>query len=341
MTRLLLLSCFLLYGSVCAQSKEGTVQSFVLHSEALKNSGGENPNRKISVYLPPDYHRTEKRYPVIYYLHGFMGTDSIYTGMKEILDLAISTNKIRPYILVQADHNTLFQGSFYSNSNLIGNWEYFEAIELVNAIDKMYRTLANKESRGIGGHSMGGYGAIKIAMLHPDTFSVVYGMSPGLMGFVKEFGPNSDSFKALESIHTVEELRKSYYPKVLVAVGRAWTPNANKPPFYCDMPFTYEGDSLNVNREVLEKWHQNMPIEMANAYQDNLRKLKALKLDWGRNDAPRFPLQNMQFSQKLENLGIDHFAEEYIGTHGNKIWTKDGRVLNAMLPFFNDHLKWD
>ena len=178
-------------------------------------------------------------------------------------------------------------------------------------------------------------------MLHPDTFSVVYGMSPGLMGFVKEFGPNSDSFKALEGIHTVEELRKSYYPKVLVAVGRAWTPNANKPPFYCDMPFTYEGDSLNVNREVLEKWHQNMPIEMANAYQDNLRKLKALKLDWGRNDAPRFPLQNMQFSQKLENLGIDHFAEEYIGTHGNKIWTKDGRVLNAMLPFFNDHLKWD
>lgn len=46
----------------------------------------------------------------------------------------------------------------------------------------------------------------------------------------------------------------------------------------------------------------------------------------------------MLFSQKLENLGIEHFAEEYIGTHFNKIWTEDGRVLNNLLPFFNVYL---
>lgn len=207
-------------------------------------------------------------------------------------------------------------------------------------IDTHYRTLATKNSRGIGGHSMGGYGAIKLGLLHPDIYSTVYGLSPGLMAFVKEFGPNSNSFKDLQKMTTIDELRRSYYPKVLVAVGRAWSPNPNKPPFYCDMPFTYEGDAMIVNQEVLELWHKNMPVEMLNDLAGNARQLKALKLDWGRNDAPRFPQQNMLFSTKLENLGINHYAEEYIGTHGNKIWSEDGRVLNSLLPFFNDHLEF-
>lgn len=161
------------------------------------------------------------------------------------------------------------------------------------------------------------------------------------MAFVKEFGPNSPFFKIYQNAGTEEDLNKTYYPKVLAAVGRAWSPNANKPPFYCDMPFSYQGDSLIVNQDVLEKWHKNMPVEMVNDYADNLRKLKAIKLDWGRNDSPRFPVQNMAFSQKLENLGIHHYAEEYIGTHVDKIWTADGRVLNAVLPFFNDYLKFE
>jgi enterochelin esterase-like enzyme len=339
MKNILILNFILVLG-LSAKAQVGRVERFVFTSEALKNNAGENANPKVSVYLPPAYETSGKRYPVIYYLHGFTGTDSIYAQMKSVLDQAIQKQKIRPFILVQADHNTLFQGSFYSNSSLIGNYEDFEAKELVAYIDDHYRTLATKNSRGIGGHSMGGYGAIKLGLLHPDVFSTIYGMTPGLMAFVKEFGPNSDSFKELQNIKTVEELRKTYYPKVLVAVGRAWSPNPNNPPFFCDMPFTFVGDSMVVNQEVLNLWHKNMPVEMLNDLADNARQLKALKLDWGRNDAPRFPLQNMMFSQKLENLGINHYAEEYIGTHGNKIWSDDGRVLNSLLPFFNDHLEF-
>ena len=74
---------------------------------------------------------------------------------------------------------------------------------------------------------------------------------------------------------------------------------------------------------------------MADEYIESLKKLKALKLDWGRNeDFAHIPLTCQIFSQKLENLGISHYAEEYIGTHGNKLWTDDGRALNDMLPFF-------
>jgi enterochelin esterase-like enzyme len=338
--RNILIINFLIVLGLAANAQVGHVERFIFQSEALKNSAGENSNPKISIYLPPGYETSGKKYPVIYYLHGFTGTDSIYAPMKSILDQAIQKQKIRPFILVQADHNTLFQGSFYSNSSFIGNYEDFQTNELVEYIDAHYRTLATKNSRGIGGHSMGGYGAIKLGLLHPDIYSTVYGLSPGLMAFVKEFGPNSTSFQDLQKMTTMDELRRSYYPKVLVAVGRAWSPNPNKPPFYCDIPFTYEGDSMIVNQEVLELWHKNMPVEMLNDLADNARQLKALKLDWGRNDAPRFPQQNMLFSTKLENLGINHYAEEYIGTHGNKIWSEDGRVLNSLLPFFNDHLEF-
>lgn len=341
MKRYLLLFAFLLVLQESnAQTNSGKVVSFFINAKTLQNTGGEKTNRKVSVYLPPNYDAGNKRFPVIYYLHGFMGTDSISPNMKVILDRGITQQKIRPFILVQANQYTLYEGSFYSNSSLTGNWSDFTAKELVEYVDKNFRTIATRDSRGIGGHSMGGYGAIKMGMLYPDVFSSVYALSPGLLAFVKEFGPNSDSYKDLSKIKTQEELKKTYYPKVLVAVARAWSPNPNKPPFYCDLPFNYKGDSLVVDNSVLEKWNQNMPVYMADKYAGNLKKLKALKLDWGRNDASRFPIQCGMFSQKLENLGIEHFSEEYIGNHVNKIWTTDGRVLNDLLPFFNEYLNF-
>ena len=324
-----------------SQNVQGTVVTRTINSTYLQNTGGENPNRRISVYLPPGYDQSNKRYPVIYYLHGFMGNDSIYPFMKNVLDMAIAKNKIHPYILVQADNNTLFSGSFYSNSSLTGNWSDFEAKELVAYMDKNFRTIATRDARGIGGHSMGGYGALKIAMLYPDVFSCVYAMSPGLLAFVKEFGPNSDSYKQLAAIKTKDELDKTYYPKVIAACARAWSPNPNKPPFYFDLPFNYAGDSLVVDTVVYEKWRDNMPLYMIDKYVSNFKKLKAIKLDWGRNDASRFSVQCGMFSQELENHGIEHYAEEYIGTHVNKIWTTDGRVLGEMLPFFNDYLHFE
>jgi enterochelin esterase-like enzyme len=311
-------------GGQGAFAQTGKVVSFVLNSKALQNTGGEDPNRKVSVYLPPNYDASTQRYPVVYYLHGFMGKDNIFPQMQAILDEGIKRNKIRPFIFVQADQYTLFEGSFYSNSSLTGNWDEFESKELVEYVDKNFRTLPNRESRGIAGHSMGGYGAFKIGMLHPEVFSSIYALSPGLLAMVKEFGPNSTSFKEVQNVKTQEELKKTYYPKVLVAVGRAWSPNPNKPPFFCDFPFSYEGDKMIVNQAVLEKWEANMPVYMVDKYADNLRKMTAIKLDWGRNDSPRFPVQIGMLSQRLENLGINHFTEEYIGDHGNKIWSQDG-----------------
>jgi enterochelin esterase-like enzyme len=330
------LSCSLGKG----QELHGTLIQGSITSASLQNTGGESTTRKLSVYLPPGYTESNERYPVIYYLHGFQTVGELSPQQVRILDLAVSSHRIRPVIFVVSDQYTSYGGSFYANSPLTGNWADFTAKDLVAYMDKNYRTIANRDSRGICGHSMGGHGALKLGMLFPDVFCAVYALSPGAVALVKEFGANSDSYKQLESIKTKEDLDKTYFPRVIVDMARTWSSNPDKPPFYCDVPFRYAGDNLTVDYGVLKKWNENLPLSMVDGCVENLKRLKALKLDWGRNDASRFPVQCGMFSQKLENLGIEHFAEEYIGNHTNKIWTEDGRVLNSVLPFFNTYLQF-
>jgi hypothetical protein len=321
-----------------AQVQKGSVIVDSIYSKNLENSYGENPTSAVAVYLPSDYDKSKIRYSVIYFLHGFGRDHQFLEFTSGILDFAIGTRKIRPFIMVVSDQKTTYDGSFYSNSELFGNWEDFTSFDLVNYMDNNYRTIARMESRGITGHSMGGYGALKISMHHPEIFSSVYTLSPGALAIVREYGPNSNIYKELANMRTKEELSESYISKAIVAFAKSWSPNPNNPPFYCDIPFEYNGNELVTNQEVLEKWYANMPMYMLDEYIDNLKKLKAIKLDWGINAGDRFTIQCEMFSQRLENLGIKHFAEEYIGTHGNGIYTKEGRIPNQMLSFFDFYL---
>lgn len=319
----------------------GTIVIDSLYSGRLENAFGESPKRALSIYLPPGYEEDTRNYPVLYYLHGFLNNHVITAEMKAVLDYAIDSRRIRPFIMVISDQQTTYDGSFYSNSALFGNWEDFTAYDLVKYMDSNYRTIAEKDGRGITGHSMGGYGALKIAMHHPDTFSAVYALSPGALTVVREYGPNSNTYRELASIKNMEELAGTYFPKVIVAFGRSWSPNPDKPPFYCDIPYEYRGEELVVHPEVLSKWYANMPFHMLDDNLDNLKKLKAIKLDWGRNAGDRFTIQCDMLSQRMENLGIEHFAEEYIGTHTSGIFTMDGRVPQQMLPFFDMYLSFE
>lgn len=355
----LILAIFLLFilifsapGRVTGQTISGTyphgeVITERLTSEALKNPGGENPTRRVTVYLPPGYEDTDEHYPVIYYLHGFTWNDSIMIAVDHfdlLLDKAIATGKIRPVIVVMPDQYTLYRGSWYTNSTLTGKWVDFTAIELVEFIDRKYRTIPDRNARGLAGHSMGGYGALRIGMLNPDVFSSVYALSPATLGLIKEIGPEGTGYKRVNEI-TREEMITGYanfHANVVIAMGRAITPNPDKPPYFADVPFTYENGKLHIDYATLARWNENSPLVMADDFVENLKMLKALKLDWGRNEEHlHIPVTCRMFSEKLESLGVNHYAEEYIGTHFNKLWTNDGRALNDLLPFFNDCLQFE
>lgn len=147
------------------QSQEGKFVYDQLYSTSLKNIGGEESTRSVSVYLPPGYDSSTDKYPVVYYLHGITQSDSSVINENKIdkmLNKAIAEGKIKPLIFVMCDQYTLYRGSFYTNSSLTGNWSDFTAKDLVSYVDQKFRTISNKESRGIAGHSMEGHGAIKL-----------------------------------------------------------------------------------------------------------------------------------------------------------------------------------
>ncbi len=345
----LLLTLSLCGNIVLSQNYSPTIVSDSLYSESLVNDGGENSTRTMLVYLPPGYEEnTDKRYPVIYYLHGFTSSDSSnlnWFATDKKIEFAFKKNKIRPFILVVANQHTLYKGSWYTNSSLTGNWSDFVAKDLVNYIDNKYRTIANRNSRGICGWSMGGHGTIKMSMLYPDVFSSAYALSPAMLTFNDKISALSGVFKAVQEAETREDLLKGeFLPIAMVAVGRAFSPNPNNPPFFTDMPFTYEGDSLITHYAVLKKWMNQLPYNMLDSHFENFSKLKAFKIDWGRNESNangHIPYTSRMFSEKLEALGFEHYAEEFIGTHANKLWSFDGRMIDNVFPFFDANLEFE
>ncbi|HJX93118.1 MAG TPA: alpha/beta hydrolase-fold protein [Pyrinomonadaceae bacterium] len=127
---------------------------------------GVPTEQPIYVYLPPGYQSSTKRFPTLYLLHGFISTskvwvDGSYQGfnIQSSMDELIKAGKVREMIIVAANGFNAYGGSFYTNSPVTGNWEDFITHDLVSNIDTNYRTIARAESRGIAGHSMGGYGA--------------------------------------------------------------------------------------------------------------------------------------------------------------------------------------
>lgn len=155
----------------------GQVVQITVHSHALENNRvKDSPDRAVSVYLPPDYDAGTRRYPVVYLLHGYTGTERgwmnpAYVGLPDIMDRLLQHRAIEPMFVVMPNSFNRFGGSFYSNSALSGNWEDFIVRDLVEYVDAHYRTIPQAGSRGIAGHSMGGYGALRLGMDHPEVFS--------------------------------------------------------------------------------------------------------------------------------------------------------------------------
>ena len=161
----------------------GTVEQVVVHGTSLEgNLEGDSPDREATVYLPPSYAGAPtRRYPVLYLLHGYGGRQDTFTArlasLAESQDRLAAAPGFSEFIVVTPSAYTLHKGSMYSASPTTGDWEKFVAEDLVAYMDSHYRTLATRMSRGLAGHSMGGYGALRIGMKRPDVFFSLYLMS--------------------------------------------------------------------------------------------------------------------------------------------------------------------
>ena len=170
---------------IVAGAKPVTVERIKVHGAALEgNLEGDAVDRDVIVFLPPGYSKDKhRRYPVVYALHGYsIGAEqwSHEIHVPQTIEGAFAQGA-KDMIVVLPDSKTVHNGSMYSSSVTTGDFEKFISHDLVAYIDAHYRTIPNRESRGLVGHSMGGYGASRIGMKHPDVFGSLYIMSPCCM----------------------------------------------------------------------------------------------------------------------------------------------------------------
>lgn len=317
---------------VVAGAKAVTVERIKIHGKALEgNLEGDAVDRDVLVFLPSSYAREKsRRYPVLYALHGYsIGAEqwSHEIHVPQTIEGAFAQGA-KEMIVVLPDSKTLHNGSMYSNSVTTGDFERFIAHDVVAYIDAHYRTIPERASRGLVGHSMGGYGAARIGMKHSDVFGSLYIMSPCCLS--PRSAPNPEVDKALEAVKKPEDSASlSFFARATLATAAAWSPDPKNPPLYLDLP-TKDGQP---QPEVLAKWTANAPLAFVDQYVDNLREYRGISMDVGDQDGLR--VDTAKLHDVLDKYGITNSFEVYEGTHTSKV---ADRIQNHVIPFFSQNL---
>jgi enterochelin esterase-like enzyme len=315
-------------------AKPVTVERIKVHGSSLEgNLEGDAVDRDVIVLLPPSYAtQKSRRYPVIYALHGYSIGAEQWTHeihVPQTIEGAFAQGA-QEMIVVLPDSKTVHNGSMYSSSATTGDFEEFVAHDVVAHVDAHYRTIARRTSRGLAGHSMGGYGASRVGMKHSDVFGSLYIMSPCCMS-ARGAGPsNPANEKALEAVKTpADSANLPFGLRAQLASAAAWSPNPKNPPLYLDLP-TKDG---MARPEVLAKWAANAPLAFVDQYIGNLRRYRGIAIDVGDQDGLRIDAGKLH--EILDSYGIANAFEIYHGTHTSAV---ADRFQNHVVPFFSKNL---
>jgi S-formylglutathione hydrolase FrmB len=320
--------------AVVPGAKPVPVERIKVHGASLEgNLEGNTADREVLVFLPPGYAAQKtRRYPVVYALHGYsIGAEqwSKEIHVPQTIEGAFAQGA-QDMIVVLPDSKTVHNGSMYSSSATTGDFEQFISRDLVAYIDAHYRTVPTRVSRGLVGHSMGGYGASRIGMKHSDVFGALYIMSPCCLSARRAGPANPETEKALDAAKTPADSAKLPFGlRAQLASAAAWSPNPKNPPLYLDLPV----ENGEVRQDVLAKWAANAPLAFIDQYIGNLRQYRAIAIDVGDQDGLRVDTAKMH--DLLDTYGAAHTFEIYHGTHTSAV---ADRFQNHVMPFFSKNL---
>ena len=313
-----------------------TIERIKIYAPSIAgNLEGEAADRDVLIVLPPSYGRAPKRrYPVVYALHGYSIGAEQWTGeihVPQTVEGAFAQGA-REMILVMPDSKTVHNGSMYSASVTTGDFETFIARDLVAHVDSHYRTLARRESRGLAGHSMGGYGTSRIGMKHADVFGALYMMSPCCLSPRSVGQMDAAALQALDAVRSpTDSAGLPFLLRAQLATAAAWSPNPQKPPLYLDLPVR---DGV-VQPDVLARWTANAPLAFVDQYIGNLRRYRAIAIDVGDKDGLKTDARTLY--EVLDRYGVPNSFEIYDGDHTSRVaW----RFQDKLLPFFSAHLSF-
>jgi len=293
-----------------------------------------NATRRVFVYLPAGYDPMDSttRYRTVYFLHG-AGTGLLpYVFFAPaILDDMIASGTIRPVILVLPDGDTPpFEGSFYTNSTLYGRFEDYIVTDVVNFVDTEYNTAASPESRFIAGHSMGGYGAMKIALKHPDRFRGVTALSGPLdLHLAPSIVPHILAENGGHAPYAFTPDAGTFTSLAFTMAG-AFSPNLDNPPFLVDFPLDQNGQIVDA---VLQRWLAHDPATLATSF--GQPPDLDIYFDCGREDELYvFPF-NTAFADTLTSHGFAFLFKPYTGGHSDQLISRVRLALVHIDSVFN------
>ena len=333
---LVTISCVLTLNA-CAQKNSSPPQSHLtfirIESAALKgNLVGDPWVREAAVLLPPSYSKsTKERYPVVYYLHGLGSRKDGHRGnvgiMGKFYDL-MKDRSLSEMIIVAVDGATVFGGSYYASSPTIGDFERYVGEEVVARVDSLFRTRADRDARAIAGFSMGGHGAIKLAMKYSKVFRQVASLSgsPLSMRYRKSIYRNAlakhaapKSLKELTETITFED---NWSRAAAYAKAAAFSPNPARPPLFIDLPFAVAGPEGRDT--VWQKWLDDDPLSLVSRYSENLQTLDQIYIDNGDDETT---LGTEDFIRELVRYGIGFTHYVFRGDHVDKMFLRHVRML--------------
>jgi S-formylglutathione hydrolase len=350
-TLLLILAPFVVTPSFAVeQIRQGQLLELTIHGTALEtNTLGFSVERDVRIYLPPGYAAAvERQYPVIYVLHGITDPLTVWTvswsddeidygTLPNLMDRGIGAGLLQEMIFVLFDARTPFFGCHYVNSPVKGNWQDFLTRDLVTYVDANFRTLDSRESRGVMGHSMGGYGALRAGLDRPDIFSAVYGLSPSLLGWSGDLSAKNPAFGILATeTDPSKHFESNFYVGAIIGVSQAFSPNPLRPPFYADFPFKMSGDEVVPNELAHSRWESNFLENRIDSYLAQPLRLNGIRFDVGFADQfSHIPPTSRALSEAMSNNGIEHTFEMYNGDHRNRLWGENGRLYSEVLPYLS------
>lgn len=295
------------------------------------NLEGNDTARDVVVVTPPGYdENTDQLYPVVYYLHGYwmpVGVQQEGFRLDEAVQAASEAG--HDFIMVMPDGFSKLRGGFYSSGPTVGDYESMVADDLVGWVDANYRTIADPASRGLAGHSMGGYGTIRLAMHRPGIFSSIYMMSaccldPSVM--------TPELAQMIEGMGDEDVAGAEFFQLAGVSTAATWSPD----PTADNAMHIYTGlqEDGTIDPLVNQRLAANAPVVLVPQYLPELNNLEAFAMDIGDQD---FLLEgNAAFRAELDRFGVDYEFELYEGDHGNRIRE---RIRTEVLPFFAEHLE--
>jgi pimeloyl-ACP methyl ester carboxylesterase len=272
------------------------------------NLTGEAAERPVYVYLPPSYHDSEVRYPVLYFFAGYYDKSDIDFLAGVVAELM----QEKEFIVVSITDGNSLHGSFGASSPVIGNWRDFFLKDAIPYIDSHFRTIATADGRIVSGASMGGHIALRLAFEHPEVFSALYALFPGV------FAENG-----------LEHAMPTWDQTFLNAYGAAYAPNMDKPYPHADYPSM---DGSPEDLAIRAKWNKGfgeLP-QLLDAYLAQPVRLKAIAVEVGSNDEyPWIPEGCIYFNNLLCERKIAH---TFLYTNGHH-WMNEEVFRSGMGPF--------